>query len=279
MLFSFLLVAIFGAWGFIHLKSRGIGLGLASLWKIGFGQANQNTMVLYDNMADRDVIVMAIIANIPQIFLAAAYLLYMGIMTTMFLAADWSAFAFRPQSLMVSTPVGKQRDTWMFGAPPIWGMALLILQTLLHWLVSQSLFVVKMKIYNKDGSPTVPPINDDLDYSQITNAGYSPIAIIFAIIAAGVLLISPIIFMCRRFPSGAPPVVSTCTAAISAACHPSNGHVGMVYGDFMWGANGGYHNGIGHCSLVPVEMWNAGQAGPPRDGYIYAGLSEKDDHH
>jgi len=26
---------------------------------------------------------------------------------------------------------------------------------------------------------------------------------------------------------------------------------------------------------VPVEMWNAGQAGPPIEGYGYAGLEEK----
>ena len=274
MLFSFLLITFFGTWGFIHLKSRGIGLGPASLWKIGFGQANQNTMVLYDNMGDKDVITMAIVANLPQIFLAVAYLLYMGIVTTMFLAADWSSFAFKPQTLMVSTPLQKQRGTWMFGAPPVWGITLMVLQTLFHWLVSQSIFVVKLQVYNKDGSP-VAPSRDKPDYSQITNAGYSPIAIIFSIIAAGLLLLSSIGIMCRRFQAGAPPVVSTCTGAISSACHPSNGHIGMVYGEFMWGANGGYHNGVGHCSLVPVEMWNAGQAGPPIEGYGYAGLEEK----
>ncbi|KAG9242503.1 hypothetical protein BJ878DRAFT_166928 [Calycina marina] len=272
-LFSLCIVAFFGLWGFVHLKNRGIGLDPSSLWQIGFGQANQNTLVLYDNMRDRDAITMAIIANIPQILLAIGYLLYLGIMTTMFLASDFSNFAFKPQNLMVSTARGKQRGTWMFGAPMGWGITFVIFGTLFHWLVSQSIFVVKFQVYFKDGTAATPT-EDSLDYSHLTNAGYSPIAIIFSIIAAGLMLLSSFIFMFRRFPGGAPPVVSTCTAAISAACHPSNRYPGIVFGKFRWGANGGFENGVGHCSLVPAQAWDLRQAGPSTEGWSYAGFPE-----
>jgi hypothetical protein len=133
-----------------------------------------------------------------------------------------------------------------------------------------------MTVYNKDGSIKNPSTGQDAqDFSQITNCGYSPIAIIFSVIAAGILLLSAIIFMRRRFPEGAPPVVSTCSAAISAACHPINRFDDMQYGDLMWGLDGGFSNGVGHCSLVPAEAFQMGHAHAPREGYTYAGVPEK----
>jgi len=277
MMFCFCLIAFFGAWGFIHLKSRGVGLDASSLWKIGFGEVNQNTMIVPDSLPNNEIITMAIVANLPQVFLALVYLLYMGIMTSMFLAADWANFAFKAQTLMVSSPTGKQRGTWLLGAPLGWGVALLTLQTLLHWFVSQSIFVVKMQVYNKDGTPRVwtKALDEYVDLTQITNCGYSPIPIIVSTITAGILLLSSIIFLFRRFPAGAPPVVGTCSAAISASCHPVNGYEGMVGADLRWGANGGFADGVGHCSLVSVEAWNMGQAGPPADGFHYSGLRER----
>lgn len=271
---AFLTVAFFGVWGFVHVKDRGIGLDPASLWSLGFGSINQNAIVLADGGSTP--VTMAVLANLPQVCLAIIYLLYIGIMTTMFLAADWSAFAFKPQTLMVSSPAGKQRGTWLLGAPLGWGITLLALQTLLHWFVSQSIFVVQMTVYNKDGSPvTYNPSIDYNDFSHFTNCGYSPIAIILSVIAAGILLLSAIVFLWRRFPAGSPPVVSTCSAAISAACHILNTSEQMIYGELRWGVNGGFPNGIGHCSLVPAEAWDSGQAQAPVDGFAYAGLPEK----
>jgi len=273
---AFSAVAFFGIWGFVHVKDRGIGLDPVSLWSLGFGSVNQNAIVLYGGGGTP--ITNAILVNLPQVFLAVIYLLYMGIMTSMFLAADWSTFAFKPQTLMVSSPAGRQRGTWLLGAPLGWGIALLALQTLLHWLVSQSIFVVQMTVYNKDGSEEMS-FNADIDpknVSGFTDCGYSPIAIIFSVIAAGVLLLSAIIFLFRRFPAGSPPVVSTCSAAISAACHIANRTEEMVYREWRWGVNGGFPNGVGHCSLVPAEAWDSGQAHAPTDGYAYAGLPEKE---
>jgi hypothetical protein len=269
MMLAFLTVAFFGVWGFAHVKNKGVGLDPASLWSLGFGSINQNAIVLADEGGTP--ITMAILANIPQVCLAIIYLIYMGIMSTMFLAADWSTFAFKPQTLMVSSPAGKQRGTWIFGAPLGWGLTLLGLQILLHWFVSQSIFVVKMSTFNKDGSA----MRDDPDepysgFANFINCGYSPIAIIFSIVAAGILLLSAIVFLFRRFPAGSPPVVSTCSAAISAACHVNNTGDEMTYTELRWGVNGGFQNSVGHCSLVPADAWDAGQAGPPVHGFAYA---------
>lgn len=101
MILVFTTVAFFTIWGFVHLKDRGIGLDPTGLWSLGFGLINQNAIILANDGGDP--VTMAILANIPQIFLTIIYLLYMGFMTSMFLAADLSAFAFKPQTLMVSS--------------------------------------------------------------------------------------------------------------------------------------------------------------------------------
>lgn len=271
MVFAFCIVLFFGVWGFVHVKNQGIPLTPSALWKLGFGSLNQNALVIYGAEAGNNPILMAIIANIPQIFLAMIYLMHMGIMTSMFLAQDWSRFASKGETLMVSTPSGKQRGTWLLGAPLSWGITLLTLQTLLHWFVSQSLFVVQTTVYDKDGNPLV--FNGDaafLDYSEFSNCGYSPIAIIFSVVAAGILLLSAVIFMFRRFEPGAPPVVGTCSAAISAACHPMVKDEDMVFKELRWGVSGGFPNGVGHCSLVTEEAWSTGRAHAPVAGYTYA---------
>ncbi|KAH9212358.1 hypothetical protein DL95DRAFT_464087 [Leptodontidium sp. 2 PMI_412] len=256
MMASFLLFIVFGGWGFKHAKDRGLSLDLKSLWKLGFGRTSQNTMVLYGGHS------------------RSSSFVFMSIISSLFLAEDWSKFAFIPQSLMVSSPVGIQRGTWLLGAPLAWGSGFLILQTLLHWLLSQSIFVVQISIYNKDGTPVPDSTsNDDSTsrYAHLSNCGYSPIAIIFSVIAAVVLLLLAIGFYLRRFPAGSPPVVSTCSAAISAACHPISMSEEKMYGKFRWGADGDLFNGVGHCSIVSDEMWRQGYAQPPSEGFVYAG--------
>lgn len=94
--------------------------------------------------------------------------------------------------------------------------------------------MVQITVYEKDGKPLGfnpdGPSNGN-DYSRFANCGYSPIAIISAVVAAGVLLLSALVFMLRRFGPGAPPVVGTCSAAISAACHPMIRDGDMIYKD------------------------------------------------
>ncbi|KAH8668084.1 hypothetical protein BGZ60DRAFT_43297 [Tricladium varicosporioides] len=268
MIFAFCFVAFFGGWGFIHIKDRGTSLDPASLWSLGFGEIHQNAMVIYGGGGN--AVTMAILANIPQVFLALIYLQYMGIITSMFLARDWSTFAFKPQTLMVSTPSGKQRGTWLLSAPLSWGIPLLALQTLLHWFLSQSIFMVQTEVYDKNGKPLVYNPNTYNDYTHISNCGYSPIAIIFSIVASGIMILSAVMLMFRRFPTGAPPVVSTCSAAISASCHPIVRDPDMKFKELRWGVNGGFASGVGHCSLVTAETWDAGHGSAPVVGYTYA---------
>ena len=269
MVFALSVVFFFGSWGFVHVKDQGVGLDPASLWSLGFGTINQYTMVIAGFIGNGNSILMSILANIPQIVLALIYLMYMGIMSAMFVAADWAKFASTAQTLMVGTPAGHQRGTWLLGAPLAYGIGLLALQTLLHWFVSQSIFVVQVVVYNKLGRP-------DPAIPILSNCGYSPIAIIFSVVASGLLCVTAIVAHWRRFPRGSPPVVSTCSAAISAACHlpMQMRNEAVPYQELRWGVTGHGHDGVGHCSLGPVEAWDTGGAKAPVGGRAYAGLAE-----
>ncbi|XMA09577.1 hypothetical protein WAI453_002368 [Rhynchosporium graminicola] len=215
MICSLLHFIVFGAWGLKHARDRGISLSLKNLWKLGFGRASQNTIVLYRGGGNADST--AIIANLPQVILALVSFVFMTFMSSLFLAEDWSRFAFLPQSLMNST-------------------------------------------FNKDGTPVPKNASDeesDGRYAHLSNCGYSPIAIIFLIIAAVALLIFAISCCFRRFPPGSPPVASTCSAAISAACHPVTISEERIHSKLRSGADASVLNGVGHCYIVSDEIWRA----------------------
>ncbi|KAL5384274.1 hypothetical protein DPSP01_005420 [Paraphaeosphaeria sporulosa] len=266
MLASFALIAFFGGWGFVHTKDRGNSLSPSSLWELGFGRAHQDAVVIYDTVTS--LVGVALLANIPQILLASVWLLYMGILTSMFLAADWAAFGTKGQRLMVKNARGEQRGTWLLGAPLAWGLPLLILQVILHWLISQSIFLISLNIHDPDGTLT----KYRKEGPRFLNCGYSPIAIIFCIVASLLLMLSAIALAFRRFPQGAPPVAATCSAAISAACHLPYGMLkhDSLYGNMKWGQCGQPQYGVGHCALMPEGAFKAGYAQTPVPGWAYA---------
>lgn len=243
------------------LKGKGINTSLPGLWKLGFGTLNAKAFVLVEG--NSPVTAMAMLANSPQVALALLYVTFNGLLTSMFAADDWSNFAFRGQYLMVSTPSGQQRGTWCLGLPIYYGMALLVLQTLLHWLISQSIFVVQIAVIAKNGVLKTS--------GQLSNCGYSPIAIVFTVIAGLVMMISASVLGLRKSRARGPPLVSTCSAAISAACHPRTVWEEMPYMKLRWAGAGSPENGIGHCSIVSQEAWDAGQAGSPMHGAFYTG--------
>lgn len=265
MLACFAIIAFFGGWGFVHTKNRGNSLSPSSLWDLGFGRAHQDAVVIYDTVTS--LVGVALLANIPQILLALVWLLYMGIMTSMFLAADWAVFGTKGQPLMVKNARGEQRGTWLLGAPLAWGLPLLILQVILHWLISQSIFLISLNIHDPDGTLT----KYRLEGPKFLNCGYSPIAIIFCIVASVLLMLSALALAFRKFPQGGPPVVATCSAAISAACHLPYGMLkhDSLYGNMKWGQCGQPQQGVGHCALMPEEAFKRGHAQTAVPGWAY----------
>jgi hypothetical protein len=84
---------------------------------------------------------------------------------------------------------------------------------ILHWLVSQSIFLARIAVIDESG---------DTDFSRdIGGCGWSPVALIVVIVVGALMIIALFGFGFRKF-DGRMPIASSCSAAISAACHPAD---------------------------------------------------------
>ena len=194
-----------------------------------------------------------LLGNLPQVVLSFLYLMYNGLYTCMLQGHEWSNYAHERKTVRVTSPVGKQRSTYYLTLPYTYAVPLLFFSGLLHWLVSQSLFLVSITMY--DGDQVV---------DNITTCGYSCIAIIFVLIVGSTLLLAGVALGFRRYKPGM-PLASSCSAAISAACHPPADDVGAAVLPLMWGVVDDDIDGVGHCSFTSREVV------PPVKGRLYAG--------
>lgn len=69
----------------------------------------------------------------------------------MALAHEWSQYAVQRKGLRVSAqPRGAQRSTYFLSLPYRNAIPFIILSTLMHWLMSESLFLVMIEAYTVD---------------------------------------------------------------------------------------------------------------------------------
>ncbi|KIK55852.1 hypothetical protein GYMLUDRAFT_174985 [Collybiopsis luxurians FD-317 M1] len=196
-----------------------------------------------------------LISNSPQLILSMMYLVFNSLCTTLFLSLEWSSYFSSRKPLCVSRPRGQQRSTYFLQIPYRFGLPMMIYSVLLHWLVSQSIFLVKIDYFE----------NGALDISS-TSCGYSPLGIFFSTIMCASLILSTVILGFFIHLNGDMPLVGSCSAAIAAACHPSdNGSDPMK--PIKWGAipNMEYYSrqGIGHISF------SSGDVLGPIPGFYY----------
>ncbi|CAD6586365.1 MAG: hypothetical protein ASARMPRED_002513 [Alectoria sarmentosa] len=190
---------------------------LIALWKEGLGAVSDHELIGrgFNGSVTQTFLETVLLANAPQLLFSFLYYLYNGLLTCMSVAEEQSQHGVARKSLRVSAPVSNQRSTWFLSLPYRYGVPLIICSGLLHWLVSQAMFFVRVLMYNDDGSVEFA--------SSASRVGFSPIGIILAFTFASILVdaLAAVGFI-NRFPRGerAMPLISTCSAAITAAGHP-----------------------------------------------------------
>lgn len=235
-----------------------------NIWSSGLGAIQSNTMIQTNNWPE-ELIPNVLIANIPQLIYSLLYVLCNGILTSITLADEWNSFSLCSLGLRVSaSPRGHQRTSRFLSLPYYYGVPFIAFSALLHWLISQSIFLVRANVYDAQ--------NKRAFSYNIMALGYSPLAIVIAVCVA-VLLPAALCFMgFRRFKSGM-PVAGSCSLAISAACHPwdkkrdgADGELqGIEYRLLRWGAEPRLPGtgDIGHCAF------SDGYVTTPEDGVLY----------
>ena len=184
-----------------------------------------------------------------------------GILTSMLLADELNGYAHQRKALRVTSPTGKQRSTYRLHIPYAYGVPLLVVFGILHWLVSQSLFLARVDVYDTDGS---------VDVSESTSTcGYSLVAIFFVLIVLIIITWFVVMTGFRTFKAGM-PLMGSCSGAISAACHPPEDDRDASELPFKWGVVG--HKTldrtgeeVGHCTFTSFKVK------PPVKGKLYAG--------
>ena len=164
----------------------------------------------------------------------------------MLAASEWSRFASQRKGLRTSSPTGSQRSTYWLQLPWKYSLPLGIVSALLHWLVSQSIFLVKIDAYG--------PYQEPLPDAGTLTCGYSSCALFITIIIGGIMLL-PLAILGSRTLDARIPLAGSCSLAISAACHQPLKDNEASRLPIQWGAvSHEAEHGPGHCCFTSFDV-------------------------
>ena len=272
---------LFG-WGLTFIREQGRSIDFGSLWEMGFGTVNPASIITFSDMPDsgaKGLVWAAFIANVPQLILSMIYFVYNGILTAYFLGVEWQQYMRGRKGLRVSdTPLGEQRSSYFLQLPYRAAIPLMIASGILHWLVSQSIFLVSIETFLWDDSlPWQLGANpyqkakqnsfDDVNPNMLT-CGFSPAPMVFVLVVAVIMVLSLVVLGARKYDASM-PVASSNSLAIAAACHLPKEE--LERGDaslkkLKWGVVGDVdaESGVGHCCFSSQTVLN------PKHARLYA---------
>lgn len=156
-------------------------------------------------------------------------------------AQEWNNLARYRRGLRVTRPEGDQRSTYFLQLPYKWAWPLIITSGALHWLLSQSFFLVRLDMIDCDGIV--------VDSESISACGVSVLSLLIFFIVA-LLLIGAIALAGTRHMQQRLPAAALCSLVISAACHPPKTEVGPQLKKLKWGVvEQDEAERFGHCCL------------------------------
>ncbi|KAL3478462.1 hypothetical protein BJX99DRAFT_256359 [Aspergillus californicus] len=247
--------------GIAQQKNEGVEMSLSTFWNAGLGRANPMTVIqVFIYRGPSQFWGAVILANSWQLEISILYLLYNTLLTRLCIAVEWSHYGLERKFLRVSCPNGMQRSTYFLSLPFRYSIPLSACLLLLHWLVSQSVFLARSAAFLPSGAP--------IDSDSSSRACYSTMGIILSL-ATGVVLIVALVGIGFQRTTFLLPPVSPCSAAISAACHKPDDDSDAALLPVQWAVvvpadTEGQAPGVGHCCLTTL----ANAQGPVR-GSLY----------
>lgn len=231
---------------------------ISHLWQLGFNAVNGETLIeIFLPKDNRGIMASVLLSNLPQSILSFLYVTYNGLFTCMLLEDEWNGFAHERKPLRVTSPspASKQRSSYWLSLPYKYAIPLLVTSGILHWLVSQSIFLARVLVFDYKNEQTS---------ESISTVGYSPIAMIIVIILGSIMVLFGILTGSRKYRTGM-PLAGSCSAVISAACHRLSNDPDVALLPVMWGAvESKDEDTISHCCFSSLEV------SPPIEGEVYA---------
>ncbi|EIT80208.1 hypothetical protein AO1008_05070 [Aspergillus oryzae 100-8] len=183
-------------------------------------------------------------ANSVQLLVTVGYYFYNSVLTSMLASAEYSSYGTDRKPLRVTWPVkgSQQRSTYWLSVPYKYGIPVMILFMVIHCLDDQPLYGEKF-----------------------SSLGASVLPMFIAGLVGLVLFILLLCLAFRRLKSTI-PLAGSCSAAISAACHPPEDvcNATAAHGELLWGETSlprdcvddqsdGCDLPRGHCSFTPLD--------------------------
>ena len=218
-------------------KNGGWKWGLSSTARLDWTERPLSATVLVSGLA-----------NVPQLFLTFCFMALNSFCTAITVVQEWNSLGATRKGLRVSEPRGDQRSTYFLNLPYRWAVPLLVVNTALHWFLSQVFFLVRTDHVDSYGD-----VNHDLSRTSVGASGVS-FAVFFIVFF--VLWISVRTLASRKLTIDLPPASSS-SLLISAACHPLDGDREAHLKPVQWGAiPGQVVEGYGHCSVSAGPVAN-----------------------
>lgn len=144
----------------------------------------------------------------------------------------------------------------------------MLLSGVLHWLVSQSIFLVAIETYDQGVRLEYINFYSNAAGPDRLTCGYSPVAITFVIILTVVMMLFGVGTGMRRYDPGI-PLAGNCSVVLSAACHVEDDNTAsseMASKPLQWGVTrtGGVDE-VSHCAF------SDGDVTFPQESALYAG--------
>jgi hypothetical protein len=140
-----LLAIVVGFAGYLYHQARSYATGTATfpdriLYQEAFGPNAINDVVGKTWLPQGRILVSALLANLPQLVLSLCYFFYNALLTRMLMAREWALLSMDYRPLRVTDPEGEQISSYRLQIPYLYGIPLLALSAILHWLLSNSVY-------------------------------------------------------------------------------------------------------------------------------------------
>lgn len=180
--------------------------------KLKFGAIDANLVLDLSGDSGGALLVDVIVANSFQVALSTTYFLYNSLYTAQCGALEWVSYIQgKRKSLRVTWPRDQQRSTYYLQLPYRYGIPLTALLVLMHFLISQSIFLARLQYYDWQGQ-----LIDDASFSDV---GFSPRATFTTCLVGAVMILAQVVHACRPLDNRM-PIHGNSSAVMSAMCHP-----------------------------------------------------------
>lgn len=199
-------------WLFAVAASPGSSFSAAMSTK--FGSVDPNMLIGWEGGSGGRLLLNIILANSFQLLLSTTYFMYNALYTAQCAATEWASYGQgKLKSLRVTWPQGQQRSTYYLQLPWRYAIPLTIMLGLMHFLISESIFMARLTYNDSSGKP-----RDDLGFMTV---GYSPTAVLTTTLVGTLMVIAQVINALRPLDNRI-PIHGNKSMVISAICHADN---------------------------------------------------------